>query len=383
MKSAAQQATLMLVGDLILDEPDPQSFFAPSRALLRSADLTIGHVEVPHTNRGVEQSTDIPAPPANPDHLAALVDAGFGAITLAGNHIHDSGPAGIEDTVATLRGLGIATVGAGMNLAAAKEPVIATRNGLRIGVLSYNCVGPRESWATSRKAGCAYVKVLTHYELDYASPGGPPTVYTFAAPDSVAAMAADIAALAARVDIVVVSFHKGAGHLPAKVEHYERTVARDAIEAGAHIVVGHHAHILRGIEFHNGRPIFHGLGNFVCVTRALSGPAGNSPERQAWMKRRQQLFGFVPDPLMPTYPFNPDSRHTLVARCVVQGSGHVEAGFVPCWIDGAARPVPLGRGEEGERVLAYVQRINHEAGLKAHFAWAGDGVVVTPQGTSR
>jgi hypothetical protein len=57
------KATLMLVGDLILDEPDPQSFFAPSRALLRSADLTIGHVEVPHTARAIEQSTDVPAPP--------------------------------------------------------------------------------------------------------------------------------------------------------------------------------------------------------------------------------------------------------------------------------------------------------------------------------
>jgi Bacterial capsule synthesis protein PGA_cap len=267
-----------------------------------------------------------------------------------------------------------------MNIAAAREPVVVLRQGLRIGVLSYNCVGPRESWATSRKAGCAYVKVLTHYELDYASPGGPPTVYTFAAPDSVAAMAADIEALAARVDIVVVSFHKGAGHLPAKIEHYERTVAREAIDAGAHIVVGQHAHILRGIEFHRGRPIFHGLGNFVCVTRALSGPAGNSPERQAWMKRRQQLFGFVPDPAMPTYPFNPESRHTLVARCTVHGDGRVQAGFVPCWIDTDARPLPLGRSADGERVLAYVQHINAEAGLQAQFAWAADTVVVTPPG---
>ena len=258
--------------------------------------------------------------------------------------------------------------------------MIAERQGIRIGVLSYNCVGPRESWATSRKAGCAYVKVLTHYELDYASPGGPPTIYTFCAPDSLAAMAAEIAALAARVDIVVVAFHKGVGHLPAQVEHYERVVAREAIDAGAHIVVGHHAHILRGIEFHRGRPIFHGLGNFVCVTHALSGPAGNSPERQAWMQRRQKLFGFVPDPTMPAYPFNPESRHTIVAHCVVRADGQVEAGFVPCWIDGDARPLPLGRGEQGERVLAYVQKINTGGGLQAQFSWQGDIVRVTPPG---
>lgn len=371
-------ATLLMVGDLILDEPDPASFFAPSRALLRSADLTIGHVEVPHTNRAIEQSTDIPAPPANPEHLAALVDAGFGAVTLAGNHIADSGPPGIEDTIATLRGLGIPCTGAGMNLAAAREPVIVERQGLRIGLLSFNCVGPRESWATSRKAGCAYVKVLTHYELDYAAPGGPPRIYTFCAPESLEAMVADIQALAARVDIVVVAFHKGVGHIPAVVEHYERLVAREAIDAGAHAVIGHHAHILRGIEFHRGRPVFHGLGNFVSVTRALTGPAGDSPERQAWAARRQKLFGFTPDPTMPAYPFHPDSRHTMVARCVVHADGRVEAGFVPGWVDQAARPVPLGRDEAGERCLAYIEDINARAGLKARFAWSDGFVAVSP-----
>lgn len=370
-----KQAMLMLVGDLILDEPDAPSFFAPSCALLKSADLTIGHVEVPHTARGTETSTDIPAPPADPANLAALADAGFAAITLAGNHIADSGPAGIEDTVATLRGLGIATAGAGMNLAQAKAPIVLERKGLRIGVLSFNCVGPRESWATSKKAGCAYVKVLTHYELDYASPGGPPNVYTFCAPESLDAMAADIEALAARVDVVIVSFHKGAGHLPARIEQYERAVSRAAIDAGAHIVVGHHAHILRGIEFHRGRPIFHGLGNFVTVTRALSGPAGNSPERQAWQERRQKLFGFVPDPNMPAYPFNPQSRHTMVAHCVVGEGGSVQAGFVPCWIDDAARPVPL---ERAEAVIDYVRGINEAAGLKARFERQGDLVRVFP-----
>ena len=362
-------ATLMLVGDLILDEPDPQSYFAPSRELLRSADLAIGHVEVPHTTRAIEQSTDIPAPPSDPAHLAALADAGFGAITLAGNHIADCGPPGIEDTIATLSGLGIPSTGAGMNLPAARTPVIVERQGVRIGLLSFNCVGPRESWATSRKAGCAYVKVLTHYELDYASPGGPPRIYTFCAPESLEAMAADVAALAARVDVVVVAFHKGVGHLPAQLEHYERVVAREAIDAGAHIVVGHHAHILRGIEFHRGRPIFHGLGNFVTVTHALSGPASDSPERRAWAERRQKLFGFSPDPKMPAYPFHPESRHAFVARCVVGADGSVQAGLVPCWIDDAARPVPLPRGEAAERCRAYVQSISERAGLKVHLEW--------------
>lgn len=368
--------TMMMVGDLILDEPDPDGFFEPSRALLQSADVLIGHVEVPHTARGVEQSTDVPAPPADPAHLQALPRAGFHVVTLAGNHIADSGPPGIEDTVATLRGLGIHTAGAGMNLAAAKAPAIVERNGLRIGVLSYNCVGPRESWATSKKAGCAYVKVLTHYELDYASPGGPPLIYTFCAPESLEAMAGDIAALHAQVDVVVVSFHKGVGHIPARVEWYERQVSQAAIDAGAHVVIGHHAHILRGVEVYRGRPVFHGLGNFVSVTRALSGPAGNSPERQAWAERRQKLFGFVPDPTMPAYPFHPDSRHTMVACCHVDAQGVVQASLVPCWVDGQARPVPLGRDQRGEAMLHYLRDITMTAKLNALYAWDGERIAI-------
>lgn len=368
---------LMMVGDLILDEPDPDGFFEPSRALLQSADLTIGHVEVPHTARGVEQSTDVPAPPADPAHLQALPRAGFHVVTLAGNHIADSGPPGIEDTVAVLRGLGIATVGAGMNMGEAKAPAIVERNGLRIGVLSYNCVGPRESWATSKKAGCAYVKVLTHYELDYASPGGPPIIYTFCAPESLEVMGADIAALRAQVDVAVVSFHKGVGHIPARVEWYERQVSQAAIDAGAHVVIGHHAHILRGVEVYRGRPIFHGLGNFVSVTRALSGPAGDSPERRAWAERRQKLFGFVPDPTMPAYPFHPDSRHTMVACCRVDAQGAVRASLVPCWVDGQARPVPLGRDARGEAMLDYLRGITATAKLNALYAWDGERIAIS------
>src|SRR5690625_6984982 len=63
--------------------------------------------------------------------------------------------------------------------------------------------------------------------------------------------------------------------------------------------------IMRGVEVYRGRPIFHGLGNFVTVTRALS-RGGDSPERRAWAERREKLFGFRPDPAMPTYPFHPE-----------------------------------------------------------------------------
>jgi poly-gamma-glutamate capsule biosynthesis protein CapA/YwtB (metallophosphatase superfamily) len=143
---------LMLVGDLILDEPEPDLFFEPARSTLQEADLLVGHVEVPHTRRGRETTSDVPAQPSNPDNVAALKRAGFHVATLAGNHMFDAGPEGMEDTISTLRLLGIVTTGAGMYLAEAREPAVVVRLGLRVGVLSYNCVGPKDSWADEKKA---------------------------------------------------------------------------------------------------------------------------------------------------------------------------------------------------------------------------------------
>ena len=72
---------LLLVGDLILDEPDPDCFFEPALSVLSSGDIVIGHVEVPHSNRGAMFSTDVPARPADPDHLSALAVLAGGAHT--------------------------------------------------------------------------------------------------------------------------------------------------------------------------------------------------------------------------------------------------------------------------------------------------------------
>lgn len=366
---------LMLTGDLVLDEPDADSFFDLARDTLRQADLLVGHVETPHTHRGVESVGDVPAPASPPENIAALGACGFGVATLAGNHIHDRGAEGIEDTIALLAAEGIATTGAGLTLEQARTPARAGRNGMKVGVLAYNCVGPREGWAGPRNAGCAYVKVITHYETQGANPGGPAKVYTFSDPDTVEAMQADIERLRAEVDVVVAAFHKGVVHTPAHIAMYERPLARAAIDAGADIVVGHHAHILRGVELYRGKPVFHGLGNFVTVTRALTPEGNDSPARREWAIKRKRLFGFEPDPAyLPLYPFHPESKNAMLADCRID-DGAISAGFLPCWIQPSGKPEVLGRTPKGEAVADYVVDISRRAGLKTEFAWDGDRVV--------
>ena len=177
--------------------------------------------------------------------------------------------------------------------------------------------------------------------------------------------------------MLTVAFHKGVAHTPALIAMYERQVAKAAIDAGADIVVGHHAHILRGIEMYKSKPIFHGLGNFVTVTQALNIEANASPERLAWAHRRRELFGFEPDPDYPTYPFHPEAKNAIIAFCEIDKTGLLRAGFIPCWITPNGKPEVLSRNERGEAVANYVEQITHKAGLKAKFNWHGDRVIVS------
>jgi poly-gamma-glutamate synthesis protein (capsule biosynthesis protein) len=329
---------------------------------------------VPFTTR-TDAGGPNPNPGRDPEKLGALARAGFGVATLAANHLYDQGRAGVEDTLDGLRRAGIVTAGAGLDLEAARCPAIVERAGCRVGVLSFNCVGPRETWASTGKAGCAYVEVLTHYELDHATPGAQPSrILSFAVPETLTAMQGDVARAREVADVVVVALHKGLIHTPAKLATYERPVAHAAIDAGADLVVSHHAHILRGVEVYRGRPIFHGLGNFVTVTRVLNLEGNPNPAMLEWARRRRELFGFEPDPRTPCYPFHPESRHTMLAACTLGPDGLRSAGFLPVWIEDDGRPRILGRGD-GTSIADYVRRITAVAGLDASLEWDGDRVV--------
>ncbi len=64
-----------------------------------------------------------------------------------------------------------------------------------------------------------------------------------------------------RAKIIIVSFHWG-----IEKDYYpnfiQRTLAHDAIRNGATLVLGHHPHVLQGIERYRGRYIIYSLGNF-------------------------------------------------------------------------------------------------------------------------
>jgi len=159
----------------------------------------------------------------------------------------------------------------------------------------------------------------------------------------------------------VVALHKGIVHTPAALAPYERPLAHAAIDAGADVVVGHHAHILRGIELYRDRPIFHGLGNGCVVTRALGADQAN-PQRAEWARQRRALFGFEPDPAYYLAPFHPEAVHGMLARVVIEEGRLAQAGLVPIYVEPPGRPT-LAQGTTAEAVVQYVRRISGEAQL--------------------
>jgi hypothetical protein len=91
------------------------------------------------------------------------------------------------------------------------------------------------------------------------------------------------AAKAAKHDLVVVLLHWGKEYADDP-GGWRRVLARRLIDAGAHLVIGHHPHVLQGIERHRGGLIAYSLGNFLsktCTTRrgsaAYCACASNQP----------------------------------------------------------------------------------------------------------
>jgi poly-gamma-glutamate synthesis protein (capsule biosynthesis protein) len=348
-------------------------YFEPGRELLKSADVLIGHVETPHTSRNLPSCVDIQAPPSRPEHLDILAEMGFTVCSVAGNHLYDCGPHGVTDTVERLRELGIAPVGGGADIDEARAPAIIERDGVTIGVLAFNAAGPRLGWAMSGKPGFNYIDVATHYHARMDMPGATPRTYTFVWPEELERLGREISALRSRADIVVVCLHKGDGRITPALADYERPLCHAAVDAGADVVLGHHHHLLKGVEVYKGKPIFHGLGNYVTVTYAMTAGYNNSPEMAQYLKLRAaegRGDGRYPN---PCYPWDKLSLNTMIARVTVARDGVREFGFIPALIDEKAVVHIKSRDSGGEAVMDFVRGQTDGARLGATLRWSADG----------
>jgi poly-gamma-glutamate capsule biosynthesis protein CapA/YwtB (metallophosphatase superfamily) len=169
-----------------------------------------------------------------PEYLSQLSGAGISIVNCANNHTADFGAEGILETIRRLDSAGIQHTGIGRNLSEARKPVVLHVNGIRIGFLGY---GGSESFIASRSQ--------------------PGTVSR-----SQWLILEDIKRLRPRVDFIVINIHWGE-ELEAEPDSNQIILAHRMIEGGADLIVGHHPHVLQGIERYRGKVIAYSLGNFV------------------------------------------------------------------------------------------------------------------------
>lgn len=347
-------------GDIAPDRDDADECFALITADLAQAEFAFGQLETSFTTLGTRLPQARHAVRARPEGAAALRRANFRVISCAGNHCMDWGREALLDTLGNLEREGICVVGAGADIAAARRAVVREVCGTRVAFLAYSSILPQGYWAEERRAGCAPMRAFTHYEqIEHDQPGTPARIHTFPHPGDLDALRADVAAARAGADLVVVSLHWGVHFIPAVIAGYQPQVGRAAIDAGADVVLGHHAHLLKGIESYRGKPILYSMGNFATDLRMDAAHAASPGFREI-----QQLHPrWIPD-FDSLYNFPDDSRLTLLVRIDLGPSGRGTVSLRPALINRNAQPRLLSPGEpEFGQVSAFLDDASAAAGL--------------------
>ncbi|MHA6299998.1 CapA family protein [Devosia sp. CAU 1758] len=362
------------VGDIGPDRDDTASIFDGVRARLQSADLGFGQLEVNLTTRGTRLPQARHTIRGKPDVADALVGTGLELVSFAGNHCMDWGPDGLTDTIDNLEQAGAIQLGSGRTIEEARRPAIVERKGVKVGVIAVNSILPMTYWAEERRPGCAPMRAHTVYEqIEHDQPGTPARVHTFSHRDDLDALLEGIRDLRKQVDVVILSHHAGIHFVPAVIPDYQREVAHAAIDAGADLVLGHHAHILKGVEIYKGKTIAYSLANF-----AIDLLMDEAHAKSKGFREIQKLNpDWVPD-FTSRYNFPPDSAMSMMLEARLGNEGVEDVRFVPIMIGKDALPRILGpEHADFRRIHAYLQSISDAAELGSQIVRDGARLAVT------
>lgn len=247
-----KEVNLMAVGDIMVHKvqlmaaydkaSDTYNFdeqFAYIKEEFDKADLVFGNFET--VTAGIEKVYSGANMIFNaPDSIISAIDmAGFDVVSTTNNHTLDRGFFGLSRTIDQLDQAGIEYVGTKKNENEVAYKIIEVE-GLKIGFL-------------------AYAENFNGWTLDEDK--------TYAANLLILEQAvADIKMIADQVDIVIVSAHWGHEYFDDPYKTQVK-IGRALVDAGAHVVLGHHPHVLQPIEKHGQGYIVYSMGNFVSGQR--------------------------------------------------------------------------------------------------------------------
>lgn len=366
--------TLLGCGDVGPIHEPMGAYSTLAKPVLAKADIRFAQVERVYSERGALQLHSGGGHSRVAPHMASVFsDCGFDVVSLASNHAMDWGEDALLDTAALFRSQGIAAVGAGHNLEEARQPAILERNGVRIAVLAYCSILQTGYAAGPHRAGVAPLRAHTYYEpFDYQA-GVPPRVVTVPFEEDLAGMAADIAAARRSAHVVVLSLHWGIHFIPRMIADYQVAVAKAAFDAGADLILGHHAHTPKAIGMYGGKACFFSLSNFI-----MSSTAKTAAQAEAFAKS----YGVAMDPEYPHLAYGADAKRSLIAKAVLSREGVRRVSFLPVLIDRQLRPEVLRAGDPrfGDAV-GFMEWVSE--GFDHRFTVEGDEVVITAAGGER
>lgn len=221
----------MIVGDCFLKSKNRANLLNAVEALFFEHDIVFGNLETVISKRGISIEKRLPIR-VSPAAVNYLRNAGFDIFNLANNHVMDYGDVGLCDTIAFLEENNIRYVGAGKDIGEAIKPTIIERNGLKIGSLGFTLYGV---FATDDSSGCA--------------------------PANKELIIKCLSELRKKVDILIVSLHWGIEYVFYPSPKQQK-LARTLIDNGADLIIGHHPHVIQGLEEYKNKLIIYSLGNF-------------------------------------------------------------------------------------------------------------------------
>lgn len=198
------------------DSNGSEYFLQNVKSIFDADNLTIVNMEGTLTEETARQDKTY-AFKGPAEYAQILTSGGVEAANLANNHSHDYGDKSYTDTIETIEAAGIVSFGY-------DRTAVMDVNGIKVGLVG--------TYELADGMGCE---------------------------DE---MIANIKAVEEQgAQIVIVSFHWGLERENYPTEN-QVNLAHSAIDNGADLVLGHHPHVLEGIEVYNGKNIVYSLGNF-------------------------------------------------------------------------------------------------------------------------
>jgi poly-gamma-glutamate capsule biosynthesis protein CapA/YwtB (metallophosphatase superfamily) len=368
------RVTITAVGDVRVFRDEPETLFEHVRSTFQQADIAFCQSEGVYSEKGSEGSSGMRgAAPNDPRCYPAFAGAGFNVVSMASNHTMDWGRDALLDTLDRMRSDGMYPIGAGADLDEARKPAVIEKHGVKVAFLGYCSVAPKSYYAVPGRAGVAPMRAITHYEpLEEDQPGTPCEIMSWPVERDLEELVRDVESVRESADIVIVSLHWGVHWIPGLIADYQPPIAHAAVDAGADAVIGHHAHLLKGVEFYQGSPIFYGLGNF-----AHDSNSATRPTDQAWRQKLKDAYRLYGTPGPHDYRKLEEAKYSMIAELTIESGAISRVSFTPVVIDDNKAPRPVLTTEENGRAIAtYVEEISREAGFDTKVRIEGGRAVL-------